>query len=118
MSVGANIRKRRYELKMTQAELAAKLKTSKQAIGKYEKGIVTNIPLNRIEELAEALNTTPAYLCEWPDPAEDIKKKFNLQFFAEPLTPVQQKAIEMIRAMSDDDLRKFIAMGKIMLGEK
>lgn len=47
---------------LTQFELAEKLNTRKQTIGKYETGIITNIPLSRIQELAKALDTTPEYL--------------------------------------------------------
>ena len=59
------IRYLRIQKGMTQAELAEKLNTTKQTIGKYENQVVTNLPLNRIQELADALDTTPAYLMGW-----------------------------------------------------
>lgn len=62
VTLGMRIRDARLSLGMTQEELAEKLNTTKQSIGKYENGIVTNIPLNRIYELAAALQTTPAFL--------------------------------------------------------
>ena len=65
MELGDKIKKLRLERGMTQEELAAKLKTTKQTIGKYETGIVTNLPLNRIKELADALDASPAYLIGW-----------------------------------------------------
>lgn len=49
----------------TQEELATVAGTTKQAIYKYETGIVTNIPLDKIELLARALETTPAHLLGW-----------------------------------------------------
>lgn len=65
MNLSEKIRYLRIQKGMTQAELAAKLNTTKQTIGKYENQVVTNLPLNRIQELADALETTPAYLMGW-----------------------------------------------------
>lgn len=67
MTIGEKIRDRRIAQSMTQTELAEKLNTTKQTIGKYEKGIVTNIPLNRVVELAAALDCTPEYLTGWEE---------------------------------------------------
>lgn len=57
----------REEAKLSQGELAEKANTTKQNIYKYEKGIITNIPSDRIELIANALSTTPAYLMGWND---------------------------------------------------
>lgn len=48
-----------------------------QTIFKYENEIVTNIPLDKIEKIATALQTTPAYLMGWEgqDNALDGGKK-------------------------------------------
>ena len=59
MTKGNRIKKLREELNLTQDELAKLLNTTKQTISKYEKGIVTNIPSDRIEELAKILHSTP-----------------------------------------------------------
>ncbi len=65
MGIGERIRKLRQENSLTQTELAGKIQTTKQNIYKYEKGIITNIPLDKIEALAEVLNTTSAYIAGW-----------------------------------------------------
>ena len=65
MNLSEKLRYLRIQKGMTQAELAEKLNTTKQTIGKYENQVVTNLPLNRIQELADALDTTPAYLMGW-----------------------------------------------------
>ena len=51
--------------RMTQDELAAALGTSKQTIHRYENGIITNIPPEKVEKLALALGTTPSELMGW-----------------------------------------------------
>ena len=59
-------------------ELAKKLNTTKQTIGKYEKNIVTNIPSNRIEKLAQVLDTTPEYILGWKTATEEDKKNSDI----------------------------------------
>lgn len=65
MTKGQRIKYLRESKKMTQSELAERLKTTKQTISKYEKDIVTNIPSDRIEALATILNSTPEYILGW-----------------------------------------------------
>lgn len=67
MTIGSRIKSKRLEKSLTQEELAKKVNTSKQTIQRYEAGIISNIPSNKIELLAEALNVTPAYLLGWDE---------------------------------------------------
>lgn len=67
MKKGERIRSRREALGITQTELADALSTTKQNIYKYENGIISNIPSDKIEAMAEVLHTTPAYLMGWED---------------------------------------------------
>lgn len=65
MSIGDNIRKRRRELHLSLEEIAASVGISRQTMSRYETGIISNIPLDRIEAIAKALRTSPAYLMGW-----------------------------------------------------
>ena len=62
MTIGDRIKEKRVESGFTLEELAEKVGVQNSAIHKYESGIVTNIPLNRLEKIADALNCSPAYL--------------------------------------------------------
>jgi len=55
----------RKEKGVTLEELAEVLGTSRQTIHRYENGIITNIPPEKVVLLAEALGTTPAELMGW-----------------------------------------------------
>ncbi len=50
---------------MTLEELAQAIGTSKQTVQRYESGVISNIPKEKIEALAEALGTTPSFLMGW-----------------------------------------------------
>lgn len=69
ISVGSRIRAAREAKNMTQEELGAACGITKQSIFKYESGIITNIPLDRLEKIASALDVTPAYLMGWKEAA-------------------------------------------------
>ncbi len=71
MTKGERIKKLRKEKGITQEELAKALKTTKQTISKYEKGIVTNIPSDRIEAMCKVLDTTPGYITGWEKRVEE-----------------------------------------------
>lgn len=67
MTIGDRIKKLRKDRDMTQEELAKCIDSKKQTIYKYENNIVTNIPSDKIEKIAEVLGTTPSYLMGWDD---------------------------------------------------
>lgn len=67
MTVGDRIRKQRELMGLSQTELAEKAKISKQTLYKYETNIVTNIPSDKIENMAQILTVSPAYLMGWED---------------------------------------------------
>ncbi len=64
---GERIKACRILNKLTQEDVAKHLGIGKQAVYKYETGMVTNIPLENLEKIAELLNTTPGYLAGWSD---------------------------------------------------
>lgn len=65
MTRGERIKQRRKELGLSQTDLAGRVGISKQQMYKYENDIITNIPSDKIELIASALHTTPAYIMGW-----------------------------------------------------
>ncbi len=65
MTVGERIRELREKHQITQSELARRLDTTKQTIYKYENNIITNIPPDKIEKLANTLHSTPQFIMGW-----------------------------------------------------
>lgn len=73
--VGERIREAREAKDMSQEELGKACGTTKQTIYKYESGVVTNVPLDRIEKIADVLGVSAAYLVGWN---EDIDFPSNI----------------------------------------
>lgn len=65
MSIGKIIKQRRHEKNMTLEEVAKKINISRQTLSRYENDIITNIPADRIEQLAKVLGCSPASLMGW-----------------------------------------------------
>lgn len=65
MNKGERIKALRNAKGISQEELAKMLDISKQAVGKYESNIVTNIPSDKIEAMAVIFGTTPDYIMGW-----------------------------------------------------
>lgn len=71
MTVGQRIKMKRESLNMSQVDLANKIGCTKQTLYKYENDIITNIPSTNIEKIAQALETTPAYLMGWENNSDE-----------------------------------------------
>jgi repressor LexA len=67
MDKGERIKSLRESKDITQTELAEMIGTTKQNVYKYENGIITNIPSDKIELMAEKFDVSPAYLMGWTD---------------------------------------------------
>ena len=52
---------------LTQDEVAKRINVTPQAIYKYEKGIVSNIPLDKIAQLANLFSVSPSVLAGWDE---------------------------------------------------
>lgn len=75
VTVGDRIKQVRESKGMTQGELGKSCGVTKQTIFKYENNIITNIPLDRLEMIADALVVSSAYLMGWSDSMDRAVKK-------------------------------------------
>ena len=78
MRIGERIKQRRLELGYTADTLAKMLNKNIATIYRYENGDIENMPIDVLEPLAKALNTTPAYLMGWSS-EQSTKKNPNAQ---------------------------------------
>lgn len=82
MNIGQNIKKYRLSRGYTLDEVARKIGVSRQTMSRYETGVISNIPSDKIEAIARALDISPALLMDWstvwePDLYEDFQNARN-----------------------------------------
>lgn len=65
VSPGTRIKELRTIADMSQEELGRRVGVQRAAINKYEKGTVTNIPINTIEKIANVFDVSPTYIVGW-----------------------------------------------------
>ena len=75
--IGDRIKERREYLKMSQDDLAKKLGyKSRSSINKIERD-ASGLPQSKIVAIANALNTTPAYIMGWESDKSETSKKID-----------------------------------------
>ena len=90
--ISEELKKHRKALGMTLEELAERIGTSKQTIHRYENGTITNIPPEKIEQIAAALGTTPAELMGWGDDSSALRNA--------GIMPVEVKRLPILGAIA------------------
>ena len=116
MTIGERIRLLREYSGLTLQELADKLGVQRQTIYKYENNIVTNIPVERIVQLSEALGVTPAKLIGRPDRSKSYYKKNYIgsgikygQRYGRPSVKSQkEELLSRIGSLSEDKVVEYI----------
>ncbi len=96
MGLRENIKLKRFEAGFTLEDLAQKVGTSRQTIQRYESGVISNIPFDRIEKIADALGTTPAFLTGWKEDVIDAVPNKSEE--------KEQKLIDFFQKLNDEGM--------------
>lgn len=108
MSIGAKIKELREAKNMSLDDVAKLCCTTRQTIYKYENGIVTNIPYDRIILLSKALNTTPAALLGF----NQVQEENKISLDGMELTEGEIAFIRLLRRVPAED--KPVVIEKIL----
>ena len=65
VTIGEKIKELRLLSGMSQEELGRRVGVQRAAINKYEKGTVTNVPIQTIEKMAQVFDVSPTYIVGW-----------------------------------------------------
>lgn len=102
MNIGQRIKQRRKELKMSGEELANLLGKNRSTVFRYENGEIENLPLDVLEPVAKALQTTPQYLMGW----EEVQK--NNDIIADIVVKLRtdEEFLELVKTLNNLDEKK------------
>ena len=67
MRVGERIKSSRKEIGLSAEQVAKELGVSPATVYRYESNDIMNMRIDKLEPIAKALRTTPAYLMGWED---------------------------------------------------
>ncbi|WP_343101402.1 helix-turn-helix transcriptional regulator [Romboutsia sp. MSSM.1001216sp_RTP31141st1_G3_RTP31141_220114] len=95
MGLKENIKNKRLELGLTLEEVSNKIGIKKPTLQRYESGVISNIPSDKIEALAEVFDVSPAYLMGWEGKRE-TKSTYNPNVITEKDEKSIQKDLKKI----------------------
>ncbi len=90
MTFKDRLKQKRTSKGMTLEDLGNKIGVSRQTIQRYESGVITNIPSDKIELLAKYLNTTPSYLMGWENSNSTLIETY------ENIYPIELKSFPLL----------------------
>lgn len=101
MTIGERIKIFRENSDMTQEVLAAKIGTTKQTIYKYENNVITNIPSDKIERLADIFGISPIVLMGWDNDfaviEQELYKANARNILNNPSSSIKEKCLAKIQ---------------------
>ena len=71
MTIGDRIKLLRKQRKMSMEDVAYGINVGRATICRYENGQITNIPSDKIEQMATLFSVSPAYLMGWEEDEQD-----------------------------------------------
>lgn len=104
MNLGEKIKIARDNAGLTQEELGKKCGTTKQTIFKYETGVVTNIPIDRLELIADAVGVSAASLLGWE----------SNQPTGGGLPELDQQILNFLSVLTDEQKRMLLAQLRVL----
>ena len=108
--ISDKLKRLRTDCGITLEEAGKAVGLSKQNLYKYENGVITNIPSNKIEALAELYRVSPAYIMGWED------KKNNPAIENQPKeqssTPDVQELVKSYLLCSNEDKEELLMIAK------
>lgn len=102
MTIGQRIRKRREELHLSQDELAKRIGyKSRSSINKIELDLY-NLKQSKIKAIADALDTTPAYIMGWDDKKTPIPETEDGRINLYELDDMTAESIQLLLALPEE----------------
>lgn len=100
MAISDRIKKMRKSKGLTLEDAGKLIGVSKQTLYKYENGIITNIPSDKIENMSSVYGCSPSYIMGWDQP---IPKSFTC-------TPEEESMIKKFRQLTPTGKQSVLAI--------
>lgn len=115
MSIGQRIKETRIQQGLSIGDLACRIGKNRTTIYRYENGDIENLPLGILDSLADALNTTPAYLMGWETPPKNTCAVSDDADSIEALYLAKQLTENGCDGLSEEECQKLMEYAKFLL---
>jgi repressor LexA len=79
-TLGERMKRIREEKNLTLEEIGQKVGLTKATLSRYESGEIGNIPLGRVQDIANMLNVSPEWLIGWSDERYNDEEDMDLRY--------------------------------------
>ena len=110
MTVGKRIKQRRKELGISADKLGEIIGKNRATVFRYENGDIENMPLDVIEPIAKALQTTPQFLMGW----EDVQKKNDALADIVLRLRTDDELLTVVQAVCNLDREKLLSLSTFL----
>lgn len=110
--LSTKIKDLRLKRKMTLEQVGDIVGVGKSTVRKWETGTIANMKRDKIDLLAKALGTTPAYLMGWKD---DKQKNSSDEI---KLTEGEKMLLDLFRQVPEEQQQLVLQMISVALGNK
>lgn len=108
MGLKENIKAIRTSHGLTLEDVAKYIGVSRQTMSRYETGVITNIPSDKIEKMAQLFNTSPSNLMGWEKeaPAANKDDEQLVEMFSKLNKQDRDYILKFMRSLADSDSQK------------
>lgn len=110
-AVGRRIKERRKSLGLSAEDVAAKMNVSPATIYRYESAAIANMGIDKLDALAEALETSPEYLMGWTDESPSIPSS-SYTYNSEPTFGERLRFVRNKRGLTQEELANLLNTSK------
>lgn len=107
-NIGEKLKELRLKSKYTLDEVGKLIGVSKQTLYKYENNIVSNIPSDKIEALANLYRVSPALIMGWDGPTTEYYLDPAVNAKAEYARAQEGILLDAAKDLSDEELESVI----------
>nr|DAR14472.1 MAG TPA: helix-turn-helix domain protein [Caudoviricetes sp.] len=116
-NIGEKLKELRLKSRYTLDEVGKLIGVSKQTLYKYENNIVSNIPSDKIEALANLYRVSPALIMGWDEPTPEYYIDPAVNAKAEYARAQEGILLDAAKDLSDEDLDYVVDLVKRLRGK-
>ena len=109
MAISERLKSLRLKSNKTLEEVGKLIGATKQTLYKYENGIITNIPIDKIERLADIYNVAPSFIMGW-----DVERTGTGYIVNDGEDEVNIELLDVTKDLTDTQIRELINFAKFI----
>lgn len=117
-AISKRLHQARVDKRMTLEEVANKVGVSIPAIHKYERGVIANMPINRVKQLADIYGVSPGWIMGWEESENSPKTPHEELTELVEERPELYQLVETAKFLPPEGVKRMIRLVKFNIEEE